>query len=107
MANEPESRRLILQRTLVELLGSSNVYFQPPNKTMLKYPCFIYRREGTKTLKADDTNYLKTPRYTLTYITKNPDDVMIDKVLDSFEMIGHDRTFITDNLYHNVYTLYF
>lgn len=107
MAQDPESRRLILQHKLVALLGSSNVYFQPPNKTMLKYPCFIYRREATKVFRADDKGYLKTPKYTLMYVTKNPDDPMIDRILDEFEHIEHDRFFVQDNLNQHSYTLYF
>ena len=107
MAGDPESRRLTLQRKLVDILGSSNVYFQPLNKTSLKYPCFIYRRESTKILRADNKAYLKSPRYTLTYVTKNPDDPIIDRVLDEFEHIEHDRFFVQDNLNQHTYTLYF
>lgn len=107
MAQESESRRLILQHKLVALLGSSNVYFQPPKSTMLKFPCIVYQRVGTHTLRADNRIYKKTPNYLVTYITKNPDDPLIDSILDEFEYISASKPFISDNLYHNPYNLYF
>ena len=39
-----ETRRLELDADLRALLGSTNVYFQPPETKKLKYPCFIYER---------------------------------------------------------------
>ena len=36
------NRRLELQEKLEQLVGNSNVYFQPPASVMLSYPCVIY-----------------------------------------------------------------
>ena len=98
--------RLKLQEELEKILGSNNVYFQPPASVKLKYPCIVYERSYVQTLKADNTNYLSTNRYTVTVIDKDPDSDIADKILD-LPYASFDRHFITDNLNHNVLTLYY
>ena len=100
--------RLELHSKLVELLGSDHVYFQPPESIRMRYPCFVYEREGVDSDLADDKRYLKSVRYEITYITKNPDtNEFIDKVLDSFRYISFTRHFISDNLNHEIFELYY
>ena len=36
------SRRTELQTLLEEILGSKNVYFQPPDTVSMKYPAIVY-----------------------------------------------------------------
>ena len=38
--------RLNLQDKLEEVLGSKQVYFQPPESLKLKYPCIVYSRSN-------------------------------------------------------------
>ena len=52
--------RLILHDELITLLGSSNVYFQPPTSIKMNYPCIIY--------KLDDVEY--TPMIEDTLVQK-------------------------------------
>lgn len=98
--------RLELQTLLETILGSRYVYFQPPESKKLKYPCITYELADIDTRKADDIKYLKFKRYTVTLIHSDPDNALID-VLDDLEYCEFDRVFISDNLYHYVYTLYF
>ena len=49
--------RLKLHNILVEILGSGNVYFQPPESITLKYPCIIYGRVGIDAVHADNKLY--------------------------------------------------
>ena len=51
------SRRIELQTILEGLLGSENVYFQPPENLKMKYDCIRYSRTKIKTVFADDTPY--------------------------------------------------
>ncbi len=99
--------RLNLQDKLEEILGNENVYFQPPESIKLKYPCIVYSRSLIHTRNADDRVYLKNNRYSVTLITKDPDSDLPDKLLDGFSGIRFDRHFFTNNLIHDVYTLYF
>ena len=100
--------RLDLQEELINILGSNHVYFQPPEDCKIKYPCFIYERNNTDLKYADDSKYHKTMRYELMYISKDPDtNALIEKVLDSFLYCSHTRHFVSDNLNHEVFDLYY
>lgn len=83
-----------------------NVYFQPPNGTMLKYPCIIYERDTIDVLHADNQKYRNTKRYAVTVIDRNPDSSLPDAVLE-LPLCAHNRFFTSDDLNHDVFTLYF
>ena len=99
-------RRVELQRMLEGLLGSRNVYFQPPTGTKLQYPCIVYNLDSANDIHADDKIYRRLYRYSLTYITKNPEDPMRDTI-DDLQYCRFDRFFASDNLNHFTYTIYY
>lgn len=100
--------RLDLQDKLVELLGSDHVYFQPPESIRMKYPCFVYERSSGYSQPADDIKYQYYFRYELMYITKEPDtNDFIKEVLESFRYCTYTRHFVSDNLNHEVFDLYY
>ena len=99
-------RRVELQRKLEGLLGSRNVYFQPPTTTKLSYPAIVYQLDTANDQHADDRLYRRLYRYSLTYITKNPEDPMTDKI-DDLQYCTFNRFFASDNLNHYVYTIYY
>lgn len=98
--------RLELQALFEELLGSRNVYFQPPETIKLNYPCIIYERSSNKAIHANNNPFVLFHKYTVTLIDKNPDTVLPDK-LHSLPKTNFDRSFVNDNLYHYVFTIYF
>lgn len=102
-------RRRELQTKLETLLGSKNVYFQPPPNTMLKYPCFVYERYTPYTESADNTLYRIVGHYSVTYMDSNVERAMAmqTKILTSFDCISVERNFISDNLNHDVYNIYY
>jgi hypothetical protein len=98
--------RIELQTLLVSLLGSTDVYFQPPSTIQLTYPCIIYKRSDIKTKFANNSPYALKKEYTVTVIDKNPDSLIPDKVALLPECT-FDRHFTADNLNHDVFTIYF
>lgn len=98
--------RLELQSKLEDLLGSKHVYYQPPETVKMEYPAIVYFRNNTKITHADNTVYLKKRRYDLTVISRKSEDPVLDKLLD-LQYCSPDRTYKSDNLYHDVFTLYF
>ena len=91
-----------------EILGNNNVYYQSPKPNSLKYPCIIYSLERRENWNADNRMYRDMNHFTVTLIGNNPDnDAVIDKILDKLPYCSHDRRFISDNLYHDVFDLYF
>lgn len=98
--------RLELQTLLEGLLGSRNVYFQPPEKTVLKYPAIVYLRDRIENTHADDDVYMQSLAYQVTVIDANPDSEIPMKV-SRLPRCRHDRHFKSENLNHDVFTLYF
>lgn len=98
--------RLNLQTLLEGLLGSRNVYFQPPASVIMQYPCIVYNRAAVDTKYANDKKYLQKKRYSVTVIDKNPDSLIPDKV-SGLPLCSFDRHFKTDNLNHDIYSLYY
>lgn len=100
--------RLDLQTELETILGSNHVYFQPPESIRMKYPCIVYERDGLDVKAADDIKYDMTMRYEVIYIAKDPDcNDFIQKMLESFKYIRYDRHFISDNMNHETFVLYY
>ena len=97
---------LDLQNELKAILGSNNVYFQPPSGIKMHYPCFVVNRHSITQFDADNSTYLYTKCYDVTYISNEEDPDMIDTMLNHFRMIKYGRPFVSDNLYHDPFVLY-
>lgn len=98
--------RIELQVLLEEVLGSRNVYFQPPESLKLHYPCIVYERSDLRIDRANNHLYRKKNCYTVTVIDRNPDSEILDRMAE-LEYCGFDRHFVSDNLNHDVFRLYF
>lgn len=98
--------RMDLQVLLETLLGSTNVYYQPPETLKINYPAIIYSKLRIDTEKADDSTYLKNTRYNIIVVDKKPDNPVIDKLL-GLQYCSYDRHYISDKLNHDSLTLYY
>lgn len=97
--------RLKLHEEFKTILGSKNVYFQPP--THMNYPCIKYSLSGIDHKRADNTIYKNTNRYEVTVIDYDPDSTIHSKILEHFKMCSFDRSYPANNLNHFVLTLYY
>jgi len=100
------AQRLDLQALLIDLLGSGNVYFQPPASVAMKYPCIVYNRDHIDISHADNEPFKHQKRYQITVIDPDPDSDIPDKVAN-LPRVAFNRSFTTDNLHHDVFTLFF
>lgn len=100
------AQRLQLQALLEEVLGSGNVYFQPPANVQLAFPCVVYKRDIADTRFADDIPYRYTKRYQITVIDRDPDSPIPDKIA-ALPACTHSRFFTANNLNHDVFSIYF
>ena len=98
--------RLELQLLLEEILGSRNVYFQPPYNLQLQYPCIIYDRDNADSKFADNKLYSYTTRYKVTVIDLDPDSPLPIQIAN-IPLCLYDRFYTSDNLNHDVFTLFF
>jgi hypothetical protein len=100
------AQRLELQALLETLLGSRNVYFQPPPSVEMKYPCIVYKRDRVNTIYANNLPYRNKTRYQVTVMDRDPDSV-IHKRIGQLPLSSYDRFYTADNLNHDVYNLFF
>lgn len=98
--------RLFLQAQLEQLLGSPNVYFQPPESVKMNYPAIVYALDDLKNAHADDGVYLSYKRYSVTVIDKNPDSPFVDAVA-KMQTCRFNRHYKSDNLNHWNFSIYF
>lgn len=98
--------RLELQSELEKILGSRNVYFQPPASVKIKYPAIIYSRNSIDNNFANNTVYKQDVSYMLTVIYTDPDSE-IPKNISKMKKCRFDRHYTSDNLNHDVFTLYY
>lgn len=100
------NNRLKLQSELEKLLGNRHVYYQPPESLKIEYPAIVYSKDDINSRYADNTGYRFLTRYTITVIDKKPDNTVIDKLL-CIPYCSFDRHYISDNLNHDILTLYY
>lgn len=98
------SRRLELHEILCGVLGSRNVYFQPPATVKMKYPAIVYSRDDIENEFADNGVYKQAYFYQVTVIDSNPDSEIVHKV-SRLPMCIFDRHYASDNLNHDVFTI--
>lgn len=99
--------RLKLHEELCEILGTRQVYFQPPNSIQMKYPCIVYSKAGVDKRNANSKAYIKTNEYDGIVIDRDPDSTIADSVLDYFPMCSLSNGYISDGLYHRPFKLYY
>lgn len=99
-------QRLDLQATLRELLGSDNVYFQPPSNVAMEYPCIIYKRDQADMKSANNGLYAHATRYQIMVVDRDPDSEIPDKVAELPYCI-FDRFYTADGLNHDVFKIFY
>lgn len=98
--------QMTLQVKLEELLRTGNVYYQPPDGLMMKYPAIRYSKSNIQGDFANNARYSKRTRYELILIDRDPDNPAIDELL-KLPYCTHDRWYAADGLNHDVFTLYY
>lgn len=99
-------RRIELHDKLVSIF-KKNVYYQPPESIKLSYPCFLYELSGGQKENANNSLYIFTRQYEGTYITRDPEHKYIELLLSSFNYISYGRRYVSNNLYHDTFTIYY
>ena len=74
------ANRLDLHEMLCNILGTRNVYFQPPESIKMSYPAIRYRLSEIINTMADNRVYTQSHSYELIVIDKDPDGILKDKI---------------------------
>ena len=95
----------LLRKVMKDVSGVENVYFQPPENLLLKYPAVVYSRSDIRNRPADDMVYSQFTFYDLTVIDKNPDSLLVYAVA-SLPRCKFGRHYKSDNLNHDTFTIF-
>lgn len=98
--------RLDLHEILCSILGTRNVYFQPPATIKMIYPAIVYSLSNVENVHADDIAYDQRYSYEVIVIDKDPDN-MVMKHVSALPYCRFNRYYTADNLNHYAFTLYF
>lgn len=114
-----ERRSDLLIQELSDLLGTDEVYFQPDSDagtdegeayifTGMSFPCFVVKRTNIYTPRADNRIYQFRPAYQIIYINQDePDPEMLQTVMEKFPYCQYQRHYVSDNLHHDVFVIYY
>lgn len=97
--------RLELDSKFREILGSGNVYFQPPKSIKMNYNCIRYKLNRLDIDYANNNSYKHDTGYIGTVISPDPECEIINKILE-LPKCRFDRFYTADNLNHWVFIIY-
>lgn len=98
--------RLELHEVLCNIIGSRNVYYQPPESIKMNYPAIVYSRNDISNKHGDDIPYMQSVSYQVIVIDKDPDSTIVSDIA-KLPYCRFNRHFTSDNLNHDVFTLYY
>lgn len=99
-------QRLDLHDVFIDILGSSHVYFQPPESIRLEYPCVIYKRDRLLARHANNKKYANLIRYQVIVVDPDPDGQLQYDIFN-LPLCSHVRKYAADGLNHDIFELYF
>lgn len=99
-------KRVELDGILRNILGSDHTYFQPPESIRMKYPAIVYSLDDVNNKSADNITYKQERAYRLTVIDRDPDSE-ISVLVSRLPRCRYERHYVTDNLNHFVYIIYY
>lgn len=94
-----------LQAELEDILESGNVYYNPPPSVHMNYDAIVFNRSNINNSFANNSVYRQSYAYEVTTITEDPDAEVIGKV-SRLPRCVFERSFVSGNLYHNVFKLH-
>lgn len=98
--------RLNLQAKFEEILGSHNVYFQPPTSVSMHYPAIRYELKEFRNEAANNSAvYILSTGYECTLIMKEPDTEYLPEIF-KIPYCRFGRYYRADNLHHYTFTIY-
>lgn len=99
-------KRKELQIILENILGSDQVYFQPPETIKMSYPAIVFSFDGIDNKKANNKQYITHFVFHATFITKMVNSDQVLNALLSLEYCSLGKPYVSDGLYHYPFTIY-
>ena len=98
--------RLELHEILCDILGSRNVYFDPPESVKMQYDAIRYSRSRIDSTFANNSVYMQNDSYEVVVIYRDPDSDLPRKI-SQLPKCRHGRHYVAENLHHDTFTIYY
>lgn len=99
--------RLDLQATFEKILGSRNVYFQPPASLLMQYPAIRFELKDIRTKSANNSEaYTFSTGYECIYISRDPASEEFLRSMFQIPYCKFGRYYRAENLHHYTFTIY-
>lgn len=82
------------------------VKYQPGSTTTLSYPAIVYKLDDIPSIFANNRPYHWDHRYELQIIDRDPESPIREKAIQ-LPMCKFARAFVSDNLHHFVFNIYY
>ena len=83
-----------------------NVYFEPPDKSEINYPCIIYDLDDVDKLHANDKPYQLNKRYRVMIIELDSETPISNEFL-MLPLSSYVDKYKSEGLNHTIHNLYF
>lgn len=83
-----------------------HVYYQPPESAKIIYPAIIFSKTEIINMHANNRVYRQLKFYQVTVIDEEPESEIVRQV-SQIPKCEFDRTYKSENLYHDVFILQF
>lgn len=106
-----DKKRLELHEILCGIInitepdGDRHTYFDPPMDKKMRYPAIRYSRKKLNKVYANNSAYQLQRPFEIIVIDYDPDNDYISKLL-ALPYCEYDRHYVSNNLHHDVFTLY-
>lgn len=95
-----------MHEELCKILGSRNVYYDPPASVKMKYPAIVYSLASIDNTHANNTVYNQKTAYNVIVVHADPDNE-VTKTLSKQPLCRYARSYKADNLNHDTFILYY
>ena len=82
------------------------VKYQPGASTTLTYPAIVYKLDDMPAIYANNKPYHWDHRYEIQIIDRDPESPLRERAVQ-LPMCRFERPFVSDNLYHFVFEIYY
>jgi hypothetical protein len=82
------------------------VKYQPGSSITLTYPAIVYKLDDIPSIYANNRPYLWSHRYELQVIDRDPESKLRERVV-GLPMCKFSNSFVSDNLYHYVFEIFY
>ena len=103
-------RRQDLHAILVKLFDGIRVKpcvkYQPGPSVTLTYPAIVYKLDDIPSIFANNKPYHWDHRYQVSVIDRDPESILRERMVQ-LPMCRYANGFVSDNLYHFVFEIYY